>query len=182
MDCDIIDCDIISNYPTELHESIKPERDNHIHGTYLILRPKFCDHFNQFFPNSNPHMMPNRVLKFNEVALQYPYSRCIRGLINILDGEWQILAVALCQPAICHQQCEWWDILIYIIKYARRKKFMKDSQRLFADWSHQASQFLPQCCHWDTSYLEYWGPSVLDIGIGGCGGTIHVWQNKMTML
>ena len=87
MDCDIIDCDIISNYPTELHESVKPERDNHIHGTYLILKPKFRDHFDQFFPNSNPHMMPNRVLKFDEVALQYPYLRCIRELVNILDGE-----------------------------------------------------------------------------------------------
>jgi hypothetical protein len=72
MDCNIVDCDVIPNDPTKLHESIQLERDHNIYGTYLILKPKFHDHFNQFFPNSNPHMMPNRVLKFDEVALQYP--------------------------------------------------------------------------------------------------------------
>ena len=149
---------------------------------HLFLKPELHDHLNPLVTYSNTSMMPNRVLEINKVAPQNPVMRHIRGFINILDGEWWILVAALCWPAICHQWCEWWDILIYIIKFARRKEFMKDSQRLFADWSHQASQFLPQCCHWDTSYLEYWGPSVLDIGIGGCGGTIHVWQNKMTML
>ena len=59
---------------------------------------------------------------------------------------------------------------------------MKYSQRLFADQSHQASQFLPQCCCRDTSYLEYCSPSVSDIGIGGCGGMIHVQKNEMTII
>ena len=87
--CNVIDSDIVTNNPAELHSVIEFESSIgvHIHGTHLSLKSKFCDHFNQLFTHSNPSMMPNRVLEIDEVALQYPNTRRIGRLFNVLNGK-----------------------------------------------------------------------------------------------
>ena len=137
--CNVSDSDIVTNNPVELCSVIEFESSIGvcIHGTHLSLKSKFRDHFNQLFTHSNPSMTPNRVLEINEVALQYPNTRCIGRLFNVLNGKWWKWAASHCRPAVRHQWCKRWYILEDIVNEMKNSR--KEWLTVIIPWSISSS-------------------------------------------